>query len=131
MVRKGYVYTMEVLIALSLILVSLVYVLRYPQTKPELELSLMKEQGFEALEYLNDKGNLKALVKNNNETGLEEQLRIVIPKNINFEAEICISSCSKTNVPDNATVIAMDYYVSGFRNSYFGKRVRLWLWQKF
>ncbi|MFH0832698.1 MAG: hypothetical protein V1900_03205 [Candidatus Aenigmatarchaeota archaeon] len=128
---KGYIYTMEMLIAVSLIFISLVYINSYTPTKPEMELSLIKAQGFEAMEYVDGKGSLRTLVSNANETGVEEQLRAVISNNLNFETEICINDCTKTNVPDNETVVGIDYYISAHKSNYFGKKVRLWLWRKF
>ncbi len=127
--NKGYVYTLEVLIAVSVIFVSLVFLFRNPPTKPDLEIPLMKRQGFEALDYLMQKDDIRELVSNGNESLLESRLKEALTA-VQFDIDICNYTCSETNVPANQTAIAIDYYVSGYRNSYFGKKVRLWLWKK-
>ncbi len=125
----GYVYTLEVLIAVSIILISLVFVFRNPPTKPELEISLMKRQGFEALDYMMQKNGMRELVQNGNESLLEAGLTESLTA-VQFDIDICNYACAETNVPANQTAVALDYYVSGYRDSYFGKKVRLWLWKR-
>ena len=127
---KGYIYTLEVLIAVSIILVSLVFIFRSSPVKPELETSLIKTQGADALSFLDSKGTLRKLVYADNETEIETQLKTYLPKNIGFEVQVCTSPCSAVNVPVNETVVAVNYYVSGYRENYIGKKARLWLWRK-
>lgn len=129
--KKGYVYTLEVLIAVSIMFISLVLIFRTAPTKPELELSLIKEQGFDALLYLDQKGDLRRMVSENNETGIEYGLKTILPLNVNFETDVCMSNCDDTNVPSNRTIIVVDYYISSYMENYLGKRVRLWLWREF
>ena len=128
---KGYIYSLEVLIAISIILVAMVFLFRYAPTKPEIEISILKQQGFDILEYMNNEGTLREYVFNNNETELEAYLAVLLPKNIYFETDICSVSCERTNVPNNETVISIDYYVSGYKEHYIGKKVRLWIWRKY
>lgn len=128
--QKGYIYTLEVLIAIAVIIISVVLIFRSPPAKPEFATSTMKIQGFEALEYLNSKGDMKNLVFQENETQLESMISAILPNEIRFEAEICSFSCSEVNVPVNETVVAINYYVSGHEYSYVGKKVKLWLWRK-
>jgi hypothetical protein len=127
---KGYIYTLEVLIAVSIILVSLVFIFRSSPAKPELETSLIKTQGADALSFLDSKGTLRKLVYDDNETEIETQLKTYLPKNIGFEVQVCTSPCSAVNVPVNETVVAVNYYISGYKENYLGKKVRLWLWRK-
>ncbi len=126
---KGYLYTLEVLIAISIIFVSMVMLFRYAPTQPDLGVSILKQQGFEALGYMDDKGTLRELVLMNNETAIEEELNLILLKAVNFETDICSLSCNKTSVPANKTVVAVDYYVSGYKDAYLGKKLRLWLWR--
>ena len=127
---KGYIYTLEVLIAISLILVSVVFIFRNPPAKPEFGISTMKIQGLQALEYLDNKGDLKNLVFQENETELENRIKNILPIEAQFETEICNFSCSAANVPLNETVIGIDYYASGYKENYVGKKVRLWIWRR-
>lgn len=127
---KGYIYTLEVLIAVAVILVSLVFIFRSSPTKPDLDISIIKTQGMDALSFLDAKGTLRKLVFDDNETEIENQLKSYLPKNIGFEAELCTLSCSAVNVPVNETVVALNYFVSGYKESFIGKKIKLWLWRK-
>ena len=127
---KGYVYTIEVLIAITIILLSVVLILRNPPEKPDYSTSTMKLQGIEALEYLDMKGDLKNLVLQENETEIESRIRDVLAKEILFEIELCNYSCSNVNVPVNETITAVNYYVSGYKETFLGRKVRMWLWRK-
>jgi hypothetical protein len=128
---KGYIYTLEVLIAISIILISMVSVFRTAPAKSETELSIIKQSGFDALLYLDQKGILRGMVMEGDEAGLENQLKNIFPKNVQFETDICRTSCYMTNLPENETIIAVDYYIGGYKENYLGERVRLFLWRKF
>lgn len=127
---KGFIYTLEVLIAISIIMVSIVLVFRYPPEKPDFGTSTMKLQAFDSLEYLDNKGDLKNLVFQNNETEIEKRMRDILLQEMLFEMEICDFSCSEANVPVNETVIAINYYVAGYKENYLGKKVKMWLWRR-
>lgn len=127
---KGFIYTLEVLIAVAIILASLVFIFRSSPAKPELDVSIIKTQGMDALSFLDAKGSLRKLVFDDNETEIETQLKAYLPKNIGFEVQLCTSPCSAVNVPVNETVVAVSYYISGYKESYVGKKARLWLWRK-
>jgi len=126
---KGYIYTLEVLVAASLIFVSLMFVFRSSPLKPQLEISLIKQQGFDALKYIDNEGNLKKYVSEADEKELEDELKDILIKTIKFETEICETECSQRNVPGGQAIIIVDYYVSGYRSSYDYKKVRLYMWK--
>ena len=128
---KGYIYTLEATIAISMILVSMAFLFGSAPTQPELEISIIKQQSFEALEYLDQLGLLREAVHTANETYIENQLSSMLPGSIQLEAEICTTNCSEANVPEDETTIALDYYITGYKNTYLGKRVRLWLWREY
>ena len=128
---KGYIYTLEVLIAISIIFISMVSLFRIAPAKPETEISIIKQSGFDALFYLDQSGILREMVLGNNETEIENNLKNILPENIQFETEICRTSCDTTNLPINKTIIAVDYYIGGYKETYSGKKVRLFLWKRF
>ena len=129
--KKGYIYTLEVLIAISIIFISMVSVFRIAPTKPEIEISIIKQNGFDALFYLDQRGILGEMVLEGDETGIENHLLSILPENVRFETDICTMNCDTTNLPINETIIAVDYYISSCKETYVGKRVRLFLWRKF
>ncbi len=126
---KGYIYTLEVLIAISIIVVSMVSVFKLAPTKPETEISIIKQNGYDALFYLDQKGVLCDLVAKDNETGIESYLADILSDNIEFEVDICLSECL-INLPGTGAIIPVDYYISSCKGDYVGKKVRLFLWRK-
>ena len=126
---KGYLYTLEVTIAITLMLITFISLFANPPKKPELEISVMKQSGFDALDSLNKEGLLREMVRNSSETELESRLSALLSKSMRLEAEICTLSCPGA-ISANETVIAIDYYTSAFNGEYVGKRVRLWLSRK-
>ena len=129
--KKGYLYTLEVLIACSILFITFVYIFRLPPTEPELEISIIKQFGFEALQYLDGKGDLRGLIADGNESVIESQLRGILLGNIHFETEICKTTCDQRNVPVNETIVAMNYYTSGYKGIYEPQKLRLWMWRKY
>lgn len=114
---KGYIYTLEVLTAMSVILLSIVFIFGAPPAKPEIETAILKHQGFDALEYLDEKGLLRQM----NESEIEYQLSQLLP------AKAGVSTAGN-NLP-NTTVIALDYYISCYNGAYTGRKIRVWLWE--
>lgn len=125
---KGYVYTLEMLIALSFILVTVFAVMREPPGKPDFETGLIKREGFEALDYLNARGSLREWAASGNASALEGELAGVLPKSLAAKALFCTSPC-RMQVPENATVVSVDYYIAGYRDAYLGTKVKLWMWR--
>ena len=127
---KGYMYTLEVLIAMSMIIVATVLMFRTPPAKPETETSIIKKQGFDSLEYLENSDELRSLAFSSNKTQIENLLRNLTTSG--YEVHVCGEGDSCTtydNVPSNQTVIVIDYYQSGYRDAYLPKKVRLLLWR--
>lgn len=126
--RTGYLYSIEVLMAVSAIFLALFFLYRSPPPAPDIELAVVKQQGFYTLEYMSSYGLLEKYMADGSETAIERELSGILSQNINFETEICRQSCDQTNVPANTTVVAVDYYVSSYKNIFLGKKLRLWLW---
>ncbi|MFC2143244.1 hypothetical protein ACFLQN_02490, partial [Candidatus Aenigmatarchaeota archaeon] len=58
MVKKGYVYTLEVLIALSLIFLTLVFVFKTPIIQTEVEVAVIKRIVMDEINHLGETGEL-------------------------------------------------------------------------
>ncbi len=127
---KGYVYTLEIALGLMLMVLTFVSLFSNPPQKPEIEVSIIKQSGFNALDFLNREGLLRELVQNLSETELESRLSALLSKSINIETEICTESCTASGISSKGNVIAFDYYVSAYNENYMGRRVRLWMWRK-
>ncbi len=134
--RKGYLYTMEVLLTISMIFIVIIFAFRAAPSKPALEISLIKGDAFSALEYLDDSGQLRPLVYSGKpldvaELQIEDLLEDILTKKVNFEIDICKNSdaCSEENAPENREIIVVDYYLSGYKKSYDFYRVRMYIWK--
>lgn len=128
--KKGFVYTLEVLVAVGIVVVVAVAIFRSFPEKTQTDLATLKIQGFYALRYLDDTEALRKHIGGNNESVLENEIRTLLSSTVNVETEICGASCSDSNVPDDKDVVSMDYYISGYRSEYLEKRVKLWIWKK-
>ncbi len=125
--HKGYLFTLEVIIAVSLIMVSMVIIFSSTQAPASAKTALIKKQGFEALEYLDQAGELRFLAFSGNEITLEEKLKALLPSSISLETDVCTDVCAG-NVPSGTSIITVDYYVSGYRDAFFTKKIKLWMW---
>ena len=127
---RGYVYTLEVLLAVSLVITTLVFLYKTPPVKPQLEVSGMKLQGIRALEYLDKKGDLRQFAIVANETDIEKRINSTLIRSIGFETDICTLTCNETGVPRNKTVVAVDYYIAGYRRTHNVTKIKMWMWRK-
>lgn len=127
---KGYIYTLEVMIAISIILVATVMLFGGAQMPQASSAGLIKKQGYEVLEFLDQKDELRQLVKNGDENELKKRVRNLLTSGITLELDICTTSCSG-NVPQNKNIVSVDYYVSGYKESFFSRKVRMWMWGNF
>lgn len=126
---KGYLYTLEMLIAASIVFGSLVMVFSSPVDKPQLEINTIQQNCFEALKYLDEKGDLRKYAIQGNESALESDLSGILLKSIGFRARICQSFCQASGIPSNETVVTVDYYISGYRQNFNATKIRLYVWK--
>ena len=116
------------LIAISIILVSLIFTFREAPKEQNIEVSMMKRYAWESLEYLNYNRSLRENINSDNESVIENYLDEIIPANMNFDVDICSAQCDDINIPKNETVAIVDYYISGYRSEFINKKVRMWVW---
>ncbi len=128
--NKGYFYTLESLIGITIIVVSLVVILGIAQVPASSGVSLVKRQGIEALEFLDQKGELRFLVHSGNEIQLNDRLKDILPPTISLYTDICTNTCMG-EIPADRTVVSVDYYISGYNDLFFIKKVKLWMWGSF
>jgi hypothetical protein len=128
--KKGYVYTIEALIAIALILIATVIIFGISQTPSSSSLSLAKKQGFDAMEFLDQNDELRLLVAVGNKNDLKNRLKDLLPPGITLDVDICRYDCT-ANTPANKNVVSLDYYISGYHDTFFMKKVKIWMWGSF
>lgn len=126
--KKGFVYMLEVLLAMSIIFITLAFVFRFSQPVSESQLPIMRRAGMEAMEFMDQYHELRKWVSESNEAKIESTLNDVLPNNIKFETEICTDQCNAAGANTKKSVVAIDYYVMTYRDEYLGKKIRVWLW---
>jgi len=131
MVKKGYVYTLEVLLAMALIFVTLIFIFRISPPSLQGDIPIIKRYGLEGLEYLEQTNDLRLWVSTGNETAIKDALTQLMPSNIKFQLDICKDSCSGGGIPTTVNVIVTDYYVTTYNGDYLDRKIHLWLWRQF
>src|SRR3989338_2505354 len=109
---RGYIYTLEVFIAVSIMIITLTFLYRTPPQKPQFEISEIKMQGMQALEYLDKKGDLRDQAIISNKTILESRINNTLITSLGFETDTCKFTCDMTDVPANKTIVSIDYYIA-------------------
>lgn len=129
--KKGYIYTLEVLVAVSIILITVVLVFNANPEEADTSLPIIKQNAYDALFYLDKSDDLRKIVATEGITQLERNLTALLPSNIMFDAIICTTTCTSLSLPTNRSIITVDYYIGGYREKFINKKVRLWLWPRF
>jgi hypothetical protein len=128
---KGYVYTIEVMLSVVTVVFVLVLIFSHTPEQPETSLAIIKQNGYSALSYLDMSGELRKIIQRNDTAALKNNITARIPSTIVFDVSICGNQCSSSLLPANRTVVNVDYFISGYQEAYLGKKVRLWMWQRF
>jgi hypothetical protein len=114
-----------------MISLALIFMFKTPPVKPESELSIIKKQGFDSLEYLDFSNELRSAALAGNDTHIIKLLSNLTVGG--YEIQICSEGdpCLSHLVPENQTVMVIDYYQSGYKDFYAPKKVRMFLWRKY
>jgi hypothetical protein len=128
--KKGYIYTLESGIAISIVVISVVLILSSQRAAQPLSPALVKQQGMDALKFLDEKDDLRFFVYSENRNEIRDRLRALIPGSIFIAVDVCDTACAAA-LPQGKSVIAVDYYISGYRDIFVDKKVRLWMWGNF
>lgn len=125
---KGVVYTIETLFVVAIISTALILAFNDQITQPQFDISLFKQAGWDALDYLYYKGDLRILVAKNISSDVNASLYLKnafnqsIPQSMDFAFDICTKQCSAT-LPPSRNVISIDYYIEG-------RKIKLWIFRK-
>ncbi len=122
--HSGYLYTIEVMIVVAVIIMSVTFIFRYPLTSPDDNEDIIRQYGIDALEFLSYQ-NLRELVYNDM-PGLNQQLNAILPDAIDSTA--CIT-CSGVSIPDDRSVVVLKYYLVGYA-SYSPEVLNVYLWRE-
>ncbi|MFH1420802.1 MAG: hypothetical protein ABIG30_02435 [Candidatus Aenigmatarchaeota archaeon] len=122
MKKKGYLYTIEVLIVVAIIIVVAVFLFRSPPDRPNTEITLMKQKLLWAVDYMYTT-DLRQLVFDDNADVIIQRLSDMLP---GIEIDACVD-CDK-NIDAN-NVATVQYYFSGIER-YEARMLRIYAWRK-
>ncbi|MFH0949178.1 MAG: hypothetical protein V1802_01695 [Candidatus Aenigmatarchaeota archaeon] len=128
---KGYVYTIEAFVAVAIIFLSVFFSLQFAGYYPETRSSVIKTRGYNAIEHLDDTGQLRSLVMKGNEKSIEGNITNLIGNEINVTVKICSLVCQQPSLPANTTIVPVEYYISSSSETYIGKKLVAWFWGRY
>ncbi len=128
-IMKGYVRMLEILLSLSIIVVAMVFVFRFTPYVIQNDMNLIKDRAFNALEFMDQNGDLRKIAFNSNRNALNNNLTLLLT-GLEFEADVCNNDCFTPILP-NKPITSIEYYVSGYQDKYKASKIKLWVWRKF
>jgi len=124
--RKGYLYTIEVMIVVAIIVMSVTFIFRYPLFSDSIDEELIRKYGMDTLQYLGAQ-DLRYLAYNDM-SELNNRIDDIIPGAV--ESVACIDcSAEDAGAPSDKSVIIISYYLVG-EYSYQPGVLKLYLWRK-
>jgi len=116
---KGMFHTIEAVIVLAMLMVSVAVVFKPIQRADDS--TLLAKSGYSVLHHLDDSGRLRQAAASNDMASIRAELRQWLS---DFDVEICTLICTGTTRQD---VTAVDYFIAGYQ-SFDPIRIRLYMW---
>jgi len=128
---KGIVFIIESIIAVTLIVFIVFFVLRSVESVSDLNLAGYKLKAYESLTSLERKNELRYYAVNYDVQSINNSLSSLLPNNINYYVVIFNKISNVTSMPNlenKKNVVSVDYIISGDYNIYDPRIVTVFLW---
>jgi len=128
---KGQLYTLESVIAILMIFFIIIFLFRNPPSSPEFEKINYKSKAYDGLKTLEETGELRKDVDNNNTTAINESLNPYIPSFLSRAVVIFNDTSNLTTKPSLANIsesISVSYFLAGDIDDYKPRDVRVYIW---
>jgi len=128
---KGQLYTLEVGIAILMILSFVIFLFLNPPTSPEYNIINYKMKAYNGLETLERTGELRRYITDNNATAINESLGPYIPNFLSRAVVIFNETTNLTTKPSLSNIsdsISVSYFLAGDFDDYNPKDVRVYMW---
>ncbi len=119
---KGYIQTLEAVIALGIILLAMTMFLTPERIGDRID---FKDNFYGCIKDVDNKGLLRDYVYTGSEKELSNELRDCLPGLIDFTLRICLTNECMGNIPDVPDVESYVYFVASYDKP---KIVKAWLW---
>lgn len=123
---KGYLYTLEAMIAAILILSTLVFIYQ-PQQKTGFDVSILKDSGFACLKDADNKGLLRYYALNNMTQQARSAMQSCLPNTANFSVAFCTDTCALEK-PQNKTSVGVSYFIAGESATFQPMTINVVMW---
>lgn len=125
---KGISYTLEAFIAVSFLLLSLVFFFR-PFAIPDSSAFNYKKITYDSLKALDEGGKLRQYALDNDATSIKNDLSAYI-SHLDYDVVIYNKTSSLTEIPTitDDDVISVSYFLAGEAGNYSAKEVRVFVW---
>lgn len=94
---------------------------------PEFETINREMRGFYALKILDQNNKLRSDVIANNTKNIENNLRSLIPAEVNFQVFVCQTACGKTTT-QSENMMSVTYLISGDIDDFKTRQIILYTW---
>ena len=127
---KGSFYVLEAAISVIMMVTVLALVLQKPPETLELSKVNYKLKVYDALEIIDNVGDLRKNALDNNAAGIKAELNSYIPTSLNYEVAIYNKTSNITAVPtiSSEDVITVSYFLAGNIGNYTPREVRIFAW---
>jgi len=128
---KGQLYTLEVGIAILMILSIVIFLFMNPPSTPEYSIINYKMNAYTGLEALEQTGELRRYVADNNATAIDDSLGPYIPNFLNRTVVIFNETTNLTTKPSLSDInnsISVSYFLAGDFDDYKPRDVRVYMW---
>jgi hypothetical protein len=128
---KGQIHTLEVGIAILMILSIVIFLFLNPPAPPKYNVINYKMNAYRGLETLEQTGELRRYVANNNATAINESLSPYIPSFLSRAVVIFNDTTNITTKPSLTGVndsISVSYFLAGDFDDYKPREVTVYIW---
>ncbi|MBI4017341.1 MAG: hypothetical protein HY366_00135 [Candidatus Aenigmarchaeota archaeon] len=125
--KKGMSYSLEALIAITIVLVALVTVFNQLPPPQRQGLSFAEKNGLTCLRSLDQEGRLRADAVTQNTSSIRQNLVGCIRGTFNHTVQVCKNTCTAPALDRDQDVVSAKYYVAG-ANATDPTLVILYIW---
>jgi len=128
---KGQLYILEVSIAILLILSFVIFLFLNPSASPEYSIINYKTNAYTGLEALEQTGELRRYIADNNATAINVSLDPYIPNFLSRAVVIYNDTTNLTTKPFLSSIndsISVSYFLAGDFDDYKAREVRVYMW---
>ncbi len=123
---KGFMYTLEAMIAALIILSALVTVYSFSRQQENFDSAIIKEKGYSCVKDLDSGGILRYYALSNDSSGMRGYFQNCLPRSLNFSVSFC-RACA-AGLPGNKTIVSVNYLVAGEGATFQPTSINLFLW---